>query len=346
MEYVALREIAEGEEITIDYGAEWVKAWEEFKNADNNKNKADFRHEIGVPEGFYPKKWQHESVTYELAPAGDLKPGELTPVVWKHNGKQFTNAYHLGLPKGFSQKMLDYSKDNGILSIFEKVLKERVLNSDEWFVFNATSNSSSVTAGQFFAQRYKSTVWDFNMHYIAAWDDVARRSFLSQIGKAGFDEVMNGIGNHFGLDSLTCFHTSYMGVSECDSSFTHTDIYATDNKAYNIIWPIVLVDGSKPELNLQADDANTVISIKYEYDSAVLMGDWGYHYTSAIEGYTGDQKRVVVGMYCGQLDEHSKDMFAHLYDGEDPAPFMGQFKEPFEYHWVKGNDEAHRMSRL
>ena len=275
------------------------------------------------------------------------KTGELQQIVWKHNGKPFTKfAHHLGLPKGFSEKMRNFTEDIGILPLVSDLLKTKALNSDEWYVFNATNNSTGNNVGQWFAQRYKSSVWDFNMHYVAAWDEIARRTLLGQIGQAGFDDVMNGIGTHFGLNNLTCFHCSYMGVSECDISFTHTDVYATGEVAFNIIWPIVLVDGSKPELNLQADDANTVIAIKYEYDTAVLMGDWGYHYTSAIEGYTGDQKRVVVGMYCGQIDNSNHQMFAHLYDGEDPAPFMGQFDEPYEYHWSKGNKEEHRMSKL
>jgi len=347
MEYVAIRDIGPNEEITIDYGAAWADAWAKYNTDLKNGKEVEFRHDIGVPDGFYPEKWLHQSVKYELAPKGDLRPGELKQVVWKHNGKPLTKfAYHLGLPKGFSQQMLDFTKDMGFLPMIDDLLHSDVLQSDEFFVFNATKNSTGDSTGQWFAQRYKTGTWGFNMHYLAAWDEVARRTLLGQIGRAGFDDVMNGVGTHFGLDSLTCFHASYMAVSKCDVSFTHTDIYATGEVAFNIIWPIMLVNGSKPELNLQADDANTVVSISYEYDTAVLMGDWGYHYTSAIEGYTGDQKRVVVGMYCGQMDENNNKMLAHLYDGEDPAPFLGQFEEPFEYHWSKGNKKEHRMSRL
>ena len=353
VEYVALRDIEIGEEITIHYGSEWETALQDFRNnttkedTSNHDKKLDFRHEIGVPKDLYPEKWLHTPVRYELAPKGDLQPGELKQMVWKHNGKAFTKfAHHLGLPKSFSQQMLKYTEDIGIMSVFDNLLQSRLLESDEWYVFNATMNSTGTNAGQFFAQRYKSGEWGFNMHYLSAWDEVARRNFLAQIGRAGFDEVMNGIGTHFDLDNIVCFHASYMGVSECDSSFTHTDIYATGEVTYNIIWPITLVNGSLPELNLQADDGNIVISINYEYDTAILMGDWGYHYTSPIEGYTGDEKRVVVGMYCGQIDDNNSQMLANLYDGEDPAPFMGQFQAPYEYHWSKGHDESHRMSIL
>ncbi|KAG7340641.1 SET methyltransferase domain containing protein [Nitzschia inconspicua] len=347
MEYVALRDIAPEEEITIDYGPEWAEAWKKYQVARMQGNEVSFRHEIRVPDGFYPDNWLNKSVTYELAPNKDLEAGELQPLVWKHNGKPFTRfAHRVGLPKGISKRFLEYSTDIGVIPTYSKLLKNRILGSDEWYVWNATTNSTGENAGQWFAQRYKSDVWHFNMHYISAWDETARRNFLGEVGRAGFDDVLDGIGNYFGLDNMTCFHLSYMGVSECEKSFTHTDVYATGDVSYNMIWPLQLVEGSKPELNLQSDDANIVVAYKYEYDTAVLMGDWGYHYTSAIDGYTGDEMRVVVGMYCGQMDKRNAKMYAHLYDGEDPAPFMGQFEEPFEYHWSKGNPPKHRMSRL
>jgi hypothetical protein len=346
MEYVALREIAPGEEITIDYGPGWTKAWEEYQKK-NDDARGIFRHEIGVPEGFYSNKWLDVSVEYEIVERGNLKPGELQPVVWKHNGKPFTRfAHRVGLPKGISQRYLKFSQDIGVIPTYDKLLKKRILESDEWYVWNATHNSTGEGAGHWFSQRYKSDDWHFNMHYIAAWDEKARQTFLGGVGKAGFDVAMDGIGNHFGLDNMTCFHLSYMGVSECDKSFTHTDVYATGDVAFNMIWPLLLVDGSKPELNLQSDDGNVVVAYKYEYDTAILMGDWGYHFTSEIHGYKGDEKRVVVGMYCGQISNNNAKMFAHLYDGEDPAPFMGQFEEPYELHWSKGNPEEHRLSRF
>ena len=93
-------------------------------------------------------------------------------------------------------------------------------------------------------------------------------------------------------------------------------------------------------------DGNIVIAYKYEYDTAILMGDWGYHYTSEIQGYKDDEKRVVVGMYCGEISDRNAKMYAHLYDGEDPAPFLGQFEPPYELHWSKGNPEEHRLSRF
>lgn len=174
-------------------------------------------------------------------------------------------------------------------------------------------------------------------HYVSPWDEAARVSFLRALGTNGFNTVLEGIGKTFGLDNMTCFFLAFMGVSECDNSFTHTDIYATGEKAFNMIWPIVIVNGSKPELDIISDDANVVLSTNYETDVSVLMGDWVYHKTSRIDYSEKGQMRIVVNAYCGQIDESNAKMMHYIYDGEDPAPFCDQFKLPIEeIHWGNG----------
>jgi len=125
-----------------------------------------------------------------------------------------------------------------------------------------------------------------------------------------------------------------LGVSECENSFTHTDVYASDEKAFNIIFPIVLVNGSEPELDIQSEDANVVTSVNYEYDTAIVMGDYGYHKTSPNVYDDKGNIRIVVGMYCGEINNENAKQLAHVYNGEDPAPFMNQFDtNEREVHW-------------
>jgi hypothetical protein len=189
-------------------------------------------------------------------------------------------------------------------------------------------------------------------------------SFIREgLGRAGFDVVLESLGTAFGLDNMTCFHVSFMGISEADDSFTHADVYANDEKVsprtliflletyvqcsnlvvscscastytqgFNIIWPMITVEGSSPELDIISDNTNIVISVNYEYDVAYVMGDWGYHKTSPNHYDEKGQMRVVVGAYCSQIDKTNAKMLKHIYDGEDPAPFMDQFENP-EIHW-------------
>lgn len=337
MDFIALRDIDEGEEILIGAGQDWWDADEPLERA--------------VPDEFFPDRWLDDSdnninnndddadsdddeptpMKYEIKDAGvPLKPGELRPLQWKHNGKQVAKyAYRLGLPKGFSESIYNYSQTLGVIDLYTDLLHDNndTLSSDEWMVVETPDD------GQWFAHRYMSSSWNFNMHYVAAWSERARISLLSAMGDAGFNDALQTMGTHFGLNNLTCFHMSFMGVTEADTSMTHTDVYATGELGFNIIFPVVVVPGARPELDVQSDDNNVVVSVKYEYDTAIVMGDWGYHKTSPVEYREPGQMRVVVGGYCASIGESNHNMISHLYDGEDPAPFMGHYLN--ETHWSK-----------
>jgi hypothetical protein len=233
--------------------------------------------------------------------------------------------------------------ERGINSLYEQqFLAEPVLGSDEWFIFDADQHKDSDREDeieQWFAQRFKTKGWGLNVLNIGPWNRAARTSLFRNFGSGGFDLVLESIGNHFDLESISCFLESCIGVSQAQNSFMHTDVYATgENKGFNILFPIITVNGSHPELDVQSDNADRVVAIKYEHDRAVVMSDWGYHRTSTV-AYDEQQGqiRVVVGLYCcAQLDETNHQMMKYIYTGEKPAPFYDQFDLPIEeYQWGK-----------
>lgn len=74
----------------------------------------------------------------------------------------------------------------------------------------------------------------------------------------------------------------------------------------------------------------------------------GYHKTSPNSYNDKGQMRIVVGTYCAQIDDTTAKMMHHLYDGEDPAPFCGQFSRDrnswiAEVHWAK--DGKHSLPK-
>ena len=374
LEYVAIRDIEKGEEVTIDYGPLWREAWMDLSRTSPYSRSGYFRHSIGVPEGFYPQNWLNVSDQYEIAEVDDLVNhrlvGKMVPLTWKHNGKPISSkyAYAIGLPKGFSDRFLAYSQENGIIDLYKNLLTEKegfLLPSDGFAVYkpqslvdgnDAASSNNSSDGMEFFAHRYHSDQWNFNMHFVSAWEEKARKSVLSALGDAGFDVAVQAVGERFGYQNLTCFHASYMGVTHCDKSKMHSDIYATDDKSWNIVFPLITVDGTSPELDIMAEDMNTVVGVHYLKDVAWAMGDFGYHQTRPIDYYNpADEKvgdnwktaggipiRVVFGAYCAQIDETNIAMLRHVYDGDDPAPFADQFAEfPMkEIHWDKSTGKA------
>ena len=146
------------------------------------------------------------------------------------------------------------------------------------------------------------------------------------------------------------------GVTHCDKSKMHSDIYATDDKSWNMIFPLITVEGTDPELDIMSENMNTVIGVHYLKDIVYAMGDFGYHQTRPIAYYDPDDDsvdygdltadgvpiRVVFGPYCAQIDETNVAMLRHIYDGDDPAPFADQFKEiPMrEIHWDKATGKS------
>lgn len=53
--YRATRDINKGEELTVNYGAEWERNWENHFKTPSDK---PFRHPIGAPDGLFPAKWK------------------------------------------------------------------------------------------------------------------------------------------------------------------------------------------------------------------------------------------------------------------------------------------------
>ena len=361
LEYVAIRDIGPGEEIRLDYGELWQSAWMEYSKRHPYARSAYFRHAIGVPSELFPDNWLHVSDQYEIAELQDLEnyplvPGKAVPMTWAHNGKPVGSkyAYVVGLEKGFSEKFLNYSEKKGVVELYRKLLTEQEgyhLPSDGFSVYHPATLVNSTTSESeegdaFFAHRYHSTAWRFNMHFVAAWEESARKDVLKALGDAGFDIALRGIGERFGYDNMTCFHASYMGVTHCDKSKMHSDIYATDDKSWNIVFPIITVEGTDPELDVMSEDMNTVIGVHYLKDVAYAMGDFGFHQTRPNKYYDAKDDdgndahddapiRVVFGTYCAQIDETNIAMIRHIYDGDDPAPFADQFEKlPMKaIHW-------------
>ena len=220
LEYVALRDIHNGEEILIDYGDVWDGAWEEFAGRHAYARSGYFRHSLGVPKNFFPENWLHASDKYEIAEVQDLEnkplvPGVALPMTWAHNGKPVSSkyAYVVGLEKGFSDKFLEYSQKKGVIELYRRLLTEQEgyhLPSDGFNVYKPGVFANDTSKHEFFAHRYHSDQWNFNMHFVAPWSQSARKDVIKALGDAGFDIALKAIGERFGYDNMTCFHGSYM----------------------------------------------------------------------------------------------------------------------------------------
>ena len=299
----------------------------------------EFRHEIGVPDGFFPSIWNEEPV-YKLAPlTAPLKPGDFELMRFAHNGKVIAkNGWLVGIPPSVTSYLRNYCDTLGITGLFRQLLFDRPISINDYEIEKLVGLKGNVE--EWYFQR-PSKRWSSNMHWISPWNEVARLSYLEALGKGGFSTVLDSAGYWFHLDNLTCFHNSFIGVSECDDSYLHTDFDETGRKSFNFVFPLKVVQGSAPELDILSDDYNVLLSVNYEYDVAVTVGDWTWHKTAAIN-YTGMEKdkfRMMASVYCSEIDHQNINSIRQTYGIEDPAPFYGQFDNP-EVHWGCGRDNC------
>jgi hypothetical protein len=114
------------------------------------------------------------------------------------------------------------------------------------------------------------------MHYITPDDERSNTDFLSALGEAGFDQVLQGLGQHFNFDGIVCYYASVIAVSHCSGSYPHVDAEGTDGKAFNLIFPVLQANESTPELMLGEDHFRPMaIPYRYESEAAIVLGDDG-----------------------------------------------------------------------
>jgi SET domain len=283
-----------------------------------------FRHNIGVPKNFFPTLWM-EPTLYEISPAPNLRPGEHVAITWKHNGKPITrNALYVGLPPGFNSYMYDFAERMGVMNIFRDVLRGRPNTI-------GTHRYVDLNEGQYYVQRPH---WNSNMHWIIPNDEVARKSYLKALGKGGFDTVLDSIGTSFGMEKLTCFHNTFLGISFSDDSVIHSDFYETQRRSFDFLLPIIMANSSNPEFHIQSLDGNIVVGLKYQYGIAVSVGDWTMHKSAPCDYTDTEEIRVVCSIYCSDIREENRKSLLFMYNQEHPAPFHHLFDMPVkEWHW-------------
>jgi hypothetical protein len=266
-----------------------------------------FRHEIGVPDGLYPRDWMAADVN----PLGDfisshLKAGELAHVRWKDTGDIVTpNAYRLGLGDRVRTKILEYCNKIGITDTFRKVTGGNSLQRQQ-NVF------MEMNGDQWYLQR-PGKQWQANMHWISPGGEEATQDWLEMLSEAGFDEVLKGIGETLNMTGLVAFHGTFMGVSLSTKHYLHYDVQNTTGKMFNIIIPLLAASETGPEFDLE--DSSTTDSTgalktgryRYEYDHAMMVGDMASHATSPVDYRMNKEFRMAATVYVADVNANNVD---------------------------------------
>mmetsp|Transcript_13931 Transcript_13931/g.25213 ORF Transcript_13931/g.25213 Transcript_13931/m.25213 type:complete len:208 (-) Transcript_13931:90-713(-) len=184
--------------------------------------------------------------------------------------------------------------------------------------------------------------------YITPDDNGSNDAFMEQLARAGFDEVLAGIGEHFGLESLSCFYVTYIAVRHCVQAYMHSD--SDDTHIFNLILPVHQVEGSDPELVLGADhDVPFHVPYRYERQAGILVGKDGQHGTAPVDYRGTGDMRMVASIYMG--DFNKSNVGSYVRDWQDP-PYpnyeRGQLAKALltRKHWVRDDPSVNITSAL
>ena len=247
--FVATREIQPGEELFMDYGAAWTKAWEE---RDESK---PFRHEIGFD--LFPADWlakEERGADFPAFATPKLAPGEAAPLQLV-SGEILTEHIHrIGLPDGLTVKLAEWAEEIGITDIMRKFMfgrelaidgQERVrINGGNWWLkrFDNSWQSNLFCEWEMelvllllllplqillLALRKVAVNSIFRLSFILTDitpdDDEANEQFMHALGRVGWDQVLEGMGKKFGVKTLSNFYPSFIALTQSQYSYMHSD---------------------------------------------------------------------------------------------------------------------------
>jgi hypothetical protein len=149
----------------------------------------------------------------------------------------------------------------------------------------------------------------FDMLFMVPADEAAHTDFLKAMAEyTDFNDVLAAVGTHFGWHGAVVTHISLLAISSGDHADTHSDFDDTGgNKAFNMLIPMMLVDGSEPELLV--DGADQIRGqLKYQEHESVMVGDYAFHATKRIDyrELEGNQFRFFCGIYIADVNEENK----------------------------------------
>ena len=279
-----------------------------------------FRHEIGVPDGLFPELWMKEN----KEDMGDfilpnLAPLQMENVRWSSSGDVVAkNAYLIGLDPHLRNVLLNYCDKMGITESFRDITYRG--NS-----LDVESDAPVEFGGLDWLIQRPPPIWNSNMHWISPRDEKTQEDYLRVLSAGGFDAVLQKIGEFFKFEGLVAYHLSFLGVSYCSDGYHHKDIGETGGKAFNLLIPLILVDGTEPEFELVQDGSDydedgdiAAGRLRYQYDTGVMVGDWAFHATSATNYRSQRQMRLAASVYIADVNEDNIKSIMSEYTQQYP----------------------------
>ena len=228
--------------------------------------------------------------------------------------------HRVGMPPDLTEKLLAWAENSGLVSILKDALTINRLEYDE-------EARVRVNGGTWWIKRFEN-YWASDLMYMTPDDDESHEQFMVALGEAGFDQVLQAMGQYFGLSKLSCFYPSLIAVSHASGSHMHSD--SDHDKIWNVIFPLMQAPNSTKEAEINLGDSEdfespfSAIPFRYDTRHAVILGKDGFHGTAPTD-YRNGEIRLVASVYMGDFDDTVVDEYVE--DWADPPYPMDDLRK-------------------
>ena len=258
-----------------------------------------------------------------------LLSGDISPMMW--GGRRLSeNMFRVGLPPQLLEELREYANRMGITDFYRGLVVEGQPYKP------GTEGPVTFQDQNWMVQRPKSH-WASNMHWMSPADETAHDDYLRVLSAGGFDEVLERVGTYFGLEGLSAYHLSFIGVSQCEKGFIHADVTDSGKMAFNMIIPLILEDEG-PELEILSDDETTTRYYKYQYNVASMVGDNALHATASCDYQSKGTMRMAATVYIGDITPGNvQNLLLSLTQAYPPVGDTQHLLDRAGNHWSKSN---------
>lgn len=269
----------------------------------------------------------------------NLEAGQASLLRWANDGSIVQDyAARVGLPPQLIPTLRDYATRMGLFDIMMNMLYDDPLPPDgaKWFTFQSPyqkdieEDASKVRNFTWNVER-PAKKWKSDMHWFNTGDELSHEDALRALAKGGFDEVLKGIGEEFGLDSLHVDSFGFVAVTNCERGFIHTDWEDVDGRAFNFLVGIASPDGAGPELVVENDEKERKGETYYGSNAGILVGDGTRHGTRECDHRSGRGVRITCSIYLADVTKDNLSILA----GDTTSVFPPMAEVGEEWIWAQ-----------
>ena len=246
-----------------------------------------------------------------------LAPGEISTAV-RRDTKQTIDkgTFYIGLPPKLTQAFQDYVRDSGMLQVADELLYSKPVVPNENRLY-------TLSDGTMWGAR-TSNHWssDGDMTWIDPANEWTYELILDIYRNAGFDHILDTIGEKYGSEGLWIDGTSLIIVSHFNGTNIHTDLEDMEGDIFNVLFPIV-IPSSGGMLHLADRDTRQGLGTPFRYHQGVLVGGASPHGTGPIDYRATGEFRMAVAVY---MDDLQPDTVAEFDDATAAFPPAGDLR--------------------